>query len=150
MFVGSEPGTLALSDDGQVLYVSLDGAFAVRQFDMTTQTPGLQFSLGSDPSNGSFQAEDIEVQPGNSSVIAVSRMNLRVSASHGGVAIYDSGVMRPSTTQRHTGGSRIEFSSNPSLLYGYNNQTTEFGFRTIAVDANGVAEISVTRDFIRR
>src|ERR1043165_8403281 len=43
VFVGSEPGKLALSDDGHTLYVSLDGAAAVRRFDITTQTAGQQF-----------------------------------------------------------------------------------------------------------
>src|SRR5205807_1842585 len=42
IFVGSEPGKLALSDDGRYLYVALDGAAAVRRIDLDTQTAGLQ------------------------------------------------------------------------------------------------------------
>ena len=148
VFVGSEPGTLAVSDDGQFLYVSLDGAFAVRRFDLLTQTAGPQFALGSDPFTGPFVAEDIEVQPGNPLVIAVSRRNLGFSPRHEGVGIYDDGVVRPNATQDHTGSNRIEFSSGPSLLYGYNNETTEFGFRKIAVDTDGATEISVHRNYI--
>src|SRR5687767_1222199 len=41
VFVGSEPNRLALSDDGHSMYVNLDGAFAIRRFDASTQTPGL-------------------------------------------------------------------------------------------------------------
>src|SRR4026208_1393331 len=44
-FIGSEPNKLALSDDGHSLYVSLDGAFAIRRFDALTNSPGLQFSV---------------------------------------------------------------------------------------------------------
>src|SRR6185503_18875449 len=48
-FVGSEPNKLAISDDGHSMYVSLDGAVAVRRFDAQTHIPGLQFTLGQDP-----------------------------------------------------------------------------------------------------
>ena len=48
VFIGSEPEKLAISDDGQFLYVDLDGAAAVRRFNIVTKTAGLQFSLGSD------------------------------------------------------------------------------------------------------
>src|SRR6266849_1799221 len=37
VFIGSEPGKLALSDDGRYLYVALDGAAAVRRFNLATQ-----------------------------------------------------------------------------------------------------------------
>ena len=37
--------------------------------------------------------------PGQSSTIAVSRRNVGFSPKHEGVAIYDDGVMRPTTTQ---------------------------------------------------
>jgi len=93
-------------------------------------------------------AEDIEVQPGNSSVIAVSRKNLGISPRHAGVAIYEDGVQRPNATQRHTGSNRIEFSDAAGLLYGYNNETTEFGFREIVVDGNGATQTTVTRSLI--
>src|SRR5438309_4548406 len=42
-FVGSEPGKMALSDDGQYLYVALDGAAAVRRFNLAQQKAELQF-----------------------------------------------------------------------------------------------------------
>ncbi len=51
-FVGSEPNKLALSDDGQFLYVSLDGTGAVRRVDVATLTAGPQFSLGGSQFNG--------------------------------------------------------------------------------------------------
>src|SRR5262249_49915286 len=37
VFVGSEPTKLALADDGHTLYVGLNGASAVRRFDVATQ-----------------------------------------------------------------------------------------------------------------
>ena len=94
---------------------------------------------------GPYVAEDIEVQPGDSNVIAAALKNLSVSPSHAGVAIFDNGVMRPNVTQRHTGANRIEFSNEPSLLYG-SDTGSGLDFRKIAIDANGAVEISVTRD----
>src|SRR6185295_6492912 len=60
VFIGSEPNKLALSDDGKTLYANLDGAAAVRRFDISTQTAGLQFnnSLSNAP-------PDMDVMPGN-------------------------------------------------------------------------------------
>ena len=49
-------GKTALADDGQTLYVGLDGAAAVRRCDLNTQTPGLQFSLGNASTNGPLLA----------------------------------------------------------------------------------------------
>src|SRR2546430_1887186 len=42
IFVGSEPGKLALSSDGQTLWVALDGAAALRAIDLPTWTVGPQ------------------------------------------------------------------------------------------------------------
>ena len=148
VFIGSEPGKLALSDDGQFLYVALDGAVAVRRFNMAAQTAGLQFTLGSDSFHGSNFAEDMAVQPGNPGVVAVSKKNQGISPRHAGVAIYDNGVQRPNVTQRHTGSNVIEFSESSDRLYGYNNESTEFGFRRMSVDNAGVAVIDVAGNII--
>lgn len=148
VFVGSEPGPLAVSDDGQFIYVSLDGAAAVRRFDIPSRTAGLQFALGTDASRGPMFAEDIEVLPGFSHAVAVSRKYIGLSPRHAGVAIYDDGVMRPNTTQTHTGSNRIEASATADLLFGYNNETTEFGFRRLSVDVDGVTQTEVARDVI--
>src|SRR6185503_12534120 len=46
-FVGSEPGPMALSDDGSTLFVGLEGSSMIREFNVPTTTPGVQFSVGS-------------------------------------------------------------------------------------------------------
>ena len=148
VFVGSEPGKLAISDDGQYLYVALDGAAAVRRVVLATMTPDIQFSLGSDSFLGPYYAEDIEVLPGNPNSVAISRRYLGVSPRHAGVGIYDDGVVRPTTTPGHTGSDVIEFSASASRLYGYNNETTEFGFRRMTVDSSGVTVLDATANLI--
>ena len=72
-FVGSEPNKLAISDDGQSLYVSLDGSFSIRRFDTSTNTPGIQFAVGQDSFSNRFNVNDFAVAPGNANVLAVAR-----------------------------------------------------------------------------
>jgi len=52
VFVGSEPNKIALSDDGQTLYVGLNGSASVRRVDVATHTAGTQFRLGFDQFSG--------------------------------------------------------------------------------------------------
>jgi uncharacterized repeat protein (TIGR01451 family) len=132
VFVGSEPGKLAIADNGHYGYVSLDGAGAVRRVDLTTQTADLQFSLGG------YYVEDMEAVPGNAHAVAISRKNTCCSPRHEGVAVYDDGVQRPNATPGFQGSNVIEFGPGSSVLYGYNNETSEFGFYTMIVDASGV------------
>lgn len=150
IFVGSEPNRLAISDDGQYLYVGLDGAAAVRRVNLISQTAELQFSLGSSWVGvcGSLLAEDMVVLQGNPHAVAISRRNTGCSPRHEGVAIYDDGVPRSVSTPGHTGSNVIEPSHSSSTLYGYNNETTEFGFRVMSVNSSGVQVVSTTTGLI--
>ncbi len=137
IFVGSEPGKLALSGDGRALYVALDGAGAVRRVDLGAQSAGLQFSLGNDPSNGPLLVEDMEVLPGAPEAVAIARRNEGFTPRHEGVAVYDNGVMRPRVTAEYTGSNAIEFSASAVRLYGYDNESSEHGLRRMEIDDLG-------------
>jgi hypothetical protein len=136
VFIGSEPGKLALLDDNRYLYAALEGAGAVRRFDVMTQTPDLQFSLGIDNYYGQRQVTDLAVLPGKAESVAVSR-------SQGGIAVYDNGVQRPKTDAGYTGHSSssllIETSASATRLYGLSN-----GIVKINVDATGVSSEGIT------
>lgn len=147
IFMGSEPTVLAISDDGQFIYSGFSGSSTVRRFIISKQIADLQFSLGSDGSNGSLYVEDIEVMPGNPNTIAISRRNIGTIPKHEGVVIYDNNVARPTTTPDHSGSNRIEFTSQNSLI-GYNNESTEFGIRRLAVNANGVSNVTLSRSVL--
>lgn len=147
IFMGSEPSVLAISDDGQYVYSGFNGASIVRRFDIASQTAGLQFSLGADISTGALFAEDIEVMPGHPTTIAISRKNSGFSPRHEGVAIYDNENLREETTPGHTGSNKIEFTSENTLI-GYNNESTEYGIRTLLVDSSGVSNTSVTANVL--
>lgn len=143
--IGSEPNKLALADDGKTLWVALDGAAAIKRFDLTTQTASEAFSLGEDPFDGPYYVEEMEVMPGSPDTVAISRRVPNLTPRHKGVAIYDQGVMRPHATQDHTGSNTITFGDAPDVMYGYNNETTEYGLRRLEITAGGVFEQEVKK-----
>ena len=142
VFIGSEPNKLALSSDGQVLYASLDGAAAVRRFDVPTHTSGQQFSLGNESFSGTpFLAADLAVAPGNSNLLAVSRSRPGVSPPGAGVAIFDNGVQRPTTAGGNDSNTLLAFSASDSTLYGAVNFG---GLQTLSISSSGVTIASTT------
>ena len=140
--VGTDPSTLAIADDGSFLYVALDGDYAVRRVDLATATADLRFPLG-DSYWGPMRAGDMAVLRGAPRSLAVARLRPQVIPSHGGVAIYDDGVMRPTVTQEHTGSDEIELGEGATTLYGFNRESTEFGLRQLAISSAGVTEVRV-------
>lgn len=142
VYVGSEPSKLALSDDSQSLYVTLDGAYAIRRYDTVTQKPGIQFSVGRGQSvnaiDAPYLASDIAVAPGNPDLLAVARYRPGISPPGAGVAIFKNGVQLPLTGPGHSAGANfLAFSSSPTTLYGGGYDE---GLRTMAVNDNGVID----------
>jgi sugar lactone lactonase YvrE len=138
VFIGSEPNKMALSDDGNTLHVSLDGAAAIRRFDIPTLTPGTQFSWGATNS----RPTDMAVVPGSPLSLAIS------GVSGTPVRIYDNGVARPSGG---TGGAHdiqsIAFSS-PSVMYGYESGSSGFALVKFTLDANGLSGSTIASNLI--
>ena len=135
-FIGSEPNQLALSDDGHSLYVSLDGALAIRRFDALTNTPGLQFPIGQDLFHGRYGISDFAVAPGNPGTVALARQFGGSFPPEVGVAVFDDGVQRPNAGPGHISGADfLAFSASASKLYG---STSSGGIQTLTIDASGV------------
>lgn len=141
---GNEPDVLAISDDSQFLYVSMDGTNTVQRFILPGLTPDINFSVGTDPNDGPYVAFDIQVAPATPHTIAVARgiMNLDPH-SEGGIAIYDDGVQRPTTAQgwgpTDQSYDSIQWGANASELYAANSETTGFDFYRLSVDSSGIA-----------
>ena len=143
VFVGDNPGVIAISDDGQYLYVSLDDSGSVRKVDLASFTPGIEFSLGS-----TYFVDDMEVMPGNPNTIAVTRRVEGFDPSGRGIAIFVDGIQLPNVTSIFDRCNRIEFSDNPDMLYAYNNESSANKFFRIAVDDSGVVVLSSTPGLI--
>ena len=136
---GSDPRRVVVSDDGRYLYVALWGAAAVSRIDIAARAKDLDIVLAA----AGQRVEDIVVLPGSPSSIAVSLRNTCCSPRHEGVVVFDGAVQRSLATQGHTGSNRIEASSSGHRMYGYNNETTEFGFRRLLVLGEGVMQDGV-------
>jgi hypothetical protein len=141
-FSGSEPNKLALSDDERYLYVGLDGSGSIQRIPLDQFVPDLTFSLGLTQSNGPMYVEDITVAPSQPNVIAVSRKNRCCSPRHEGVAIYENGVMRPAVTNKFNATTELEFADDASTLLGYDAEISDYSYRRLLVDNNGVSILS--------
>ncbi|MBE0543736.1 MAG: DUF11 domain-containing protein [Verrucomicrobia bacterium] len=134
IFVGDNPGRLAVSEDGRYLHVGLNGASAIRRVDMQTRTADLLFSIGE-----LMDVQDMVALPDSPASVAVSRRWLGGSPLFRGVVIYDHGIARSNTLSSHTGPNAIEPGPTGSVLYGFNLEDSEGGFYRMNVDAGGVS-----------
>ena len=91
VFIGSEPTRMSISDDGQYLYAVLSGSNSVRRLNLTTLTPGTQFTTISALFGAAFTASDIAPMPGNHDVVATAGYS-------NGIQVYD--VTSTGATQR--------------------------------------------------
>ncbi len=148
VFVGGEPAKLAISIDGQSLFVALNTPGAGLQFDIPSRTPGIQFTLGTGYAGLPLLVEDMQVLPGRSDSVAISKRDQSIRPRHAGVAIYDSGVMRPTYTTRPSGNNVIQFSNSSDRLYGYNTESTGNDFHRLQVDDSGVVILDSVRGLI--
>ena len=142
VFVGSEPNKLAISSDGGKLHVSLDGAAAIRQFDVASMTPGPQFTWGTTQQRPS----DMKVVPGAPLSIATADGY----ANSVGVAIYDNGVRRSITSKANSFVSvgPIAFGADGGTIYGFDSFTSAAELLKMKVDNSGVSTVATTNGLI--
>ena len=132
----TNPNLLAISGDGQYLYVGLDGIGNVSRINLKTQAPDLQFSLGMGRC-GMDTAGDMQVLPGNPHSVAVARRNqFGCIQQSDGVVVYDDAVARPNIVTAIV--DSITFGANASVLYGKNTERNDFELTTMTIDASGL------------
>jgi hypothetical protein len=144
--IGNDPDVMAISPDGQTIYTGLKGVSSIRKFLVATNTPGIEFSLGSDVLTGSFYAEDIEVWPGNFNTVAVARRNHSFAPRHEGVAVFDNGIMRPLLSPNHIGANKIAFYADNKLV-GLNSESDEGKIRKLDVVINGLQQTELSSQY---
>lgn len=138
VFVGSEPGRVLVTNNGQYLYTATTSATNIVRLDLATQAVPQQFDLGIN--YGPMYAEDMETVPFQPEAIAVSRANRGLSPHHVDIAIFDNGVKRP---VRSAGANVIEFNDSGTRLYGYFNEISSFDFVRWSLDPTGLINGSV-------
>lgn len=138
IWVGSNPNKLALSTDRTQLFVSLDGAGAVAQLNLTTGQIVNQFSLGVQiVDNPTSSALYLAAVPGLPNSVAVAST---LTNGGTGVTIYDSGVPRSKTSYSlNYGVGPLSFGATASTLYLWSNS----GVDQLTVDSTGISAGSV-------
>src|SRR5205807_1963690 len=109
---------------------------------LATMSVGLRFSLGFDSFSGPRFAQDLAVAPGSPHAVAVtSRYNNR-NPGFAELKIYDDGIARPNAASPDSGSrsviDAIAFAATPSLLYGYDEETTGHGLIRMTIDSTGI------------
>jgi trimeric autotransporter adhesin len=144
--VGSEPNRLAVSSDGQSLWVALDGASSVRQVNLATGTAGLQFPIPADTLfEGPGLVASMAAIPNQPNSVAV--MTYFPSDGPNGIllAIYDSGVPRP-TTVSYVGYDPFPWAmvvnAATNEIYGPGGPLGNGGYSAYTYNSNGI-----TREF---
>lgn len=135
--IGSEPGKMAISSDGTVLYICIEGTGSIVKYDVINAVKGTPFLIEPTTSSPLLLAEDILVHPKDNDQIVVARKNKNIFQKHQGVAVYKNGNLMPLKTSNFPGSNVIEW-LNDSTVVGYNNENNEYGFRTMRLNANGI------------
>jgi uncharacterized repeat protein (TIGR01451 family) len=134
--VGPNPGDLEVSENGEYLYVGLNGTASVARVSIASNQVEKVFTL-----DFGYQARDIKAVPGRPRDIAVALEFFPWNGvgDHAGVALYRDGVLQPRRTPAFSDVlSTIVFAADGTRLYGYNGLSSEFGFRRADVLADGL------------
>jgi hypothetical protein len=132
-------GAMAVSDDGQYLYVGvMDGT--VQRYQLPSLLADITIPMGNDAKGNKLYAIDIAVAPGGSHTIAVAQSVSTggVNAS-GSVAIFDDAVQRTGTTPSPAAGAQIDYLSwgaDATTLFGTSRETT--GLFTMSINSQGI------------
>lgn len=132
--VGTDPNALAMTDDGQFLYVGIDASGEIQRVNLATRIAELRFTLGGASAHGSWSAATIAPLPNQPHSVAVSLRYLELSTGEAGVAVYDDGIRRPDIALAYD--NSIAFSAS-GTLYGFG----EGMLYTMAVDPTGVSTV---------
>lgn len=126
--IGAEPDRLAISDDGQFLYVSIDNENVVRRLALPALTTDLTFPLTNMAPvtlPGEYLCgKDIKVVPGNARTVVVATARHLIAPRSctfnepDGVAVYQDGLKLPNIWTGFPFVHLLEFSDSPSLLFG--------------------------------
>jgi hypothetical protein len=147
MLVGGEPNRLAISNDGQYLYVGVDAEGLVRRIDVAAGESDLTFPLRSAGSgSGALVAGDIVALPGSAQGAVVARSNPSSSPGDSGtVALDDSnpGALPDGPSPRL--GTRLAVDSDGAIL-GYDGETTGAALHRARLGPDHALSLEQTRD----
>lgn len=141
--VGNGPNHLAVSDDGQLLYVGLDGDRSVAQVSLAPANPGtvnFTVGLGNDPLfHNPMVADALRVFPGQPSSWAVTRCGTGYEPCGQGVAIFDRNMERP-TVASGEGDTLLFIGNDTSHLYGASLSIIPPTLSQFSINTSGITQ----------
>jgi len=140
--VGNGPNQLAISDDGQFLYVGLDGDKKVAQVALPAGTVNFAVGLGNDPSFGQpMVADAIRVLPGHPHSWAVTLCGVGFEPCGEGVAVFDDSVERSTLVfQNQLQPDALVFvGHDATTLYGTTLFQIPSTFYKFAITSSGIS-----------
>jgi hypothetical protein len=146
VFAGSEPGRLAISDDGSYLYAGINGASYVQRFLLPSLAADITIPLGSGPYGaGPNHAIDLVAAPGAPHTLAVTTGSSLTSSSFTGLTIFDDATPRTTSIPPYTGYQMdwIQWGPDATTLFARNGESSGFDLYQMAV---GGAGVTMTRD----
>jgi hypothetical protein len=134
-------GAMAVSDDGQYLYVGvIDGT--VRRYQLPSLLPDITIPMGNDAKGNQLNAIDIAIAPGASHTIAVAQSTSEYTGgfnASGSVVIFDDTIQRTGATPSPAAGAQIDYLSwgaDATTLFGTSHETT--GLSTMTINSQGI------------
>ncbi|MEO5716568.1 MAG: hypothetical protein ABIT37_24025 [Luteolibacter sp.] len=143
-----DPGQIVITSGGEYLYVAINGNGTIAKINPATMTVISTFAVGTDFYQGTLYAADMCAVAGQPELLVVSRSSSVTYGNTVGVVAYDNGVMRPDKPAYYSETDVIEPSADPTIFFGYHNQSTEFGFRRLKLGPTGMSELSVDRNLV--
>jgi len=137
--VNSDPDILELSPGGEALYVGLRSNGTVAKIDPDTMTVVSTFALNQGTPGVTYYASDFCPVAGQPDLVIISRSTF--SDFDNNVAVFNAGVKLPDITVNSRPNHVIEPSADPTVYFGFNNRSSEEGFRQLKLTATGISEI---------
>jgi hypothetical protein len=140
----SDPGTLAVSGDGQYLYTGLTGSGSIERLLLPALTPDVKMPLGWAPLTGGARFPlDLEVAPGFPGTVASASGTIDAfsPANGGNITVFDEAVPRANVSALFGQFyNSIQWGPDASTLYANDSQGTNFSFYSFPVDQSGVGQ----------
>jgi hypothetical protein len=146
--LASEGGRLAISDDGNTLYVGMRTVGIVKRLTLPELTSDIDLTLPSVNVLGQTYAYDLTVAPNQPGTVAISLHSSgwpSIAGSDAGVAVFDDAVMRP---QIGNGFNSVGPPSSRFATWGDTAATLyssgSGGFQVLSVDVTGATAQTLT------
>jgi hypothetical protein len=145
--VGNDPGKLAVSADGQYLYVALNGAHALQRLNLANGSIERTFPLPTDPSSAPLTVSDLHVVPGAPTSV-VATLSAVGSPPEDGIALFGNGGLvnyLPGDFVQNGANTTLQldnfaFTGDPSSLYAMPFEVTSdpYFFTVLTLDGTGL------------